>query len=53
MRSAKAAIHIRPFTQEEAVTAASWRYPGELSMYAGEPNNWHQLLAETEEGHGY
>jgi ribosomal-protein-alanine N-acetyltransferase len=53
MRSAKAAIHIRPFTQEEAVIAASWRYPGELSMYDGEPTDWHQFLAETEEGHGY
>ncbi|MGI8807163.1 MAG: GNAT family N-acetyltransferase [Acidimicrobiales bacterium] len=53
MRSAKAAIRIRPFTQEEAVLVASWRYPDELSMYDGEPNDWHQLLAETEEGHGY
>ena len=53
MRSAKAAIHIRPFTPEEAVIAASWRYPGELAMYDGEPNTWHVFLAETEEGHGY
>jgi RimJ/RimL family protein N-acetyltransferase len=53
MRSAKALIHIRPFTQEEAVIAASWRYPGELSIYDGEPNTWQVFLAETEEGHGY
>ena len=53
MRSAKAAIHVRPFTREEVVIAASWCYPGEPSMYDGEPTDWHQFLAETEQGHGY
>jgi len=53
MRSERARIHIRPFTPEEAVVAASWRYPGALSMYDGEPDNWHQFLAATDAGHGY
>jgi len=53
MRTEKATVHIRPFTPEEAVTAASWRYPGDLSMYDGEPNNWGQFLAESDTGHGY
>lgn len=53
MRSERASIHIRPFTPEEAAIAASWRYPGELSMYDGEPANWQQFLAVTETGHGY
>ncbi len=53
MRSERATIHIRPFTPEEAVVAASWRYPGDLSMYAGDPDSWHQFLAATEGGHGY
>jgi ribosomal-protein-alanine N-acetyltransferase len=53
MRTERATVHIRPFTPEEAVIAASWRYPGDLSMYDGEPNNWGQFLAESDTGHGY
>ena len=53
MRFERAPVHIRPFTPAEAVIAASWRYPGELSMYDGEPRNWHEFLAVTEAGHGY
>jgi ribosomal-protein-alanine N-acetyltransferase len=53
MRTERPTIHIRSFTPEEAVIAASWRYPGDLSMYNGEPNNWHHFLDETDAGHGY
>jgi len=29
-------LEIRPFTPEEAVVAASWRYPGALAIYGGD-----------------
>jgi GNAT superfamily N-acetyltransferase len=53
MRTERATVHIRTFTPEEAVIAASWRYPGDLSMYDGEPNNWGQFLEGSDTGHGY
>lgn len=53
MRFERPTIRIRPFTAEEAVAAASWQYPDDLSMYNGEPGNWSQFLARTDTGHGY
>lgn len=46
-------MEIRPFTPEEAVVAASWRYPDVLAMYDGEPSAWHTFLVRSESGHGY
>lgn len=46
-------MEIRPFTPEEAVVAASWRYPGVLSMYDGDPSAWHTFLVRSESGDGY
>ena len=46
-------LEIRPFTPEEAVVAASWRYPGVLAMYDAKPEAWPEFLVRSESGHGY
>ncbi|MDQ4088761.1 MAG: hypothetical protein M3163_00400 [Actinomycetota bacterium] len=46
-------MEIRRFTPEEAVVAASWRYPGVLAIYDGDPSAWQTFLVRSESGHGY
>jgi ribosomal-protein-alanine N-acetyltransferase len=46
-------VEIRPFRPEEAMAAASWRYPGELAMYDGDQSAGHGFLVRSESGHGY
>jgi len=46
-------LRSRPFTEQEARTAASWAYEGEYAVYDGDPSDWASFLRVDDAGHGY